>query len=77
MDTLNIFADRAFFAQALQNTIQDLFDALPPDGKINVYGTLYVLSGETRNAHPDLWGPKHIDDNIVALADALSLVSLS
>lgn len=73
-ENINIFEDRALFAQALQQTIHDTFDALPPEGKTNVYGTLYVLSGESRDAHPDRWGQQHINDNIVALADAISLV---
>ncbi|MBS0652242.1 MAG: leucine-rich repeat domain-containing protein [Verrucomicrobia bacterium] len=73
-ENFNIFEDRALFAQALQQTIHDTFDALPAEGKTNVYGTLYVLSGESRDAHPDRWGQQHINDNIVALADAISLV---
>ncbi|MBS0605598.1 MAG: leucine-rich repeat domain-containing protein [Parachlamydiales bacterium] len=74
LERINIFENRVLFAQTLQQTIFDTFEALPEDAKTNVYGTLYVLSGEERSAHPDVWGKRHLKDNIVALADAISLV---
>lgn len=73
-EEINIFENRVLFAQKLQQTIYDTFEALPEDAKTNVYGTLYVLSGEERSAHPDVWSKIHLNDNIVAFADAISLV---